>query len=237
MGKASIDVRLSTTGIGSCISIIILLNNNQTFVYHMDPLKFDLEINDDNVQTEIQKFIKTAISKFNKCGNSDLSFEKIYLIGGLDNELYEKLNTELDRMKENYSTVSSIIGLNVDDLRNFLKAIEYSNLLVNIDGLDFDEACGSTFISDLNIVLDRTTIPPIFFIAQYYGIENELCGSIRNIKPQLMPRSTITDSVYDRIHTIYAPYTTVFLRITCDSITIVYVRDRIRRSYTERLHS
>jgi hypothetical protein len=54
----------------------------------MDPSKFDLDINDDDVQvqTEIQKFIKTTISKFNKCGNSDLSFEKIYLIGGLDNK-------------------------------------------------------------------------------------------------------------------------------------------------------
>ncbi len=40
--------------------------------------------------------------------------------------------------------------------------------------------------SDLSIVLDRTTTPPIFFIAQYYGIENELCSSIRNIKSQLM---------------------------------------------------
>jgi len=127
MEKTSMDVRLSTTGIYSCLSIIILLNNNQTFVYHMDPSKFDLET--DDIQTEIQKFIKTTISKFNKCGKSDLSFEKIYLIGGLNNKLYAKLNTELDRMKENYSTVSSIIdGLNVDDLRNFLKAIEYSNL-------------------------------------------------------------------------------------------------------------
>jgi hypothetical protein len=191
MEEASIDIRLSTTGIYSCISIIILLNNNQTFVYHMDPSNFDLE--KDDVQTEIQKFIKTTIFKFNECGKSDLSFEKIYLIGGLDNELYIKLNTELDRMKENYSTVSSTIyGLNVDDLRNFLKAIEYSNLLMNIGGLDMDEADGSTFISDLSIVLDRTTTQPIFFIAQYYGIENELCGGIRNIKPQLPRRVNLT---------------------------------------------
>jgi hypothetical protein len=189
----------------------------------MDPSKFDLAINDDNVQTEIQKFIKTTISKFNKCGNSALSFEKIYLIGGLDNELYEKLNTELDRMKENYSTVSSIIdGLNVDDLRNFLKAIEYSNLLMNIDGLDFDEARGSTFISNLSIVLDLTTTPPIFFIAQYYGIENELCGSIRNIKPQLMPRSTVTDSVYQSKRLYTTPYT-YYIRSVYDRISPYYM--------------
>lgn len=57
---------------------------------------------------------------------------------------------------------------------------------MNIDGLDLDEARGSAFISDLRIALDRTRTPPIFFRAQYYGTEKELCGSIRNIKPQLM---------------------------------------------------
>ena len=38
----------------------------------------------------------------------------------------------------------------------------------------------------------------------------------------------VYDAVYDRIHTMYAPYTTVFRRNTCDRITIVSVRDRIR---------
>ena len=43
----------------------------------------------------------------------------------------------------------------------------------------------------------------------------------------------VYDTVYDRIHAIYAPYTTVFWRITWSSITVVYLRDRIR-SYTEK---
>ena len=42
--------------------------------------------------------------------------------------------------------------------------------------------------------------------------------------------TTIYDPVYDRIHAIYAPYTTVFFRITWLSITIVCRRDRIRRN-------
>ena len=45
--------------------------------------------------------------------------------------------------------------------------------------------------------------------------------------------TTIYDPVYGRIHAIYAPYTTVFWRITWSSITVVYLRDRIR-SYTEK---
>ena len=42
--------------------------------------------------------------------------------------------------------------------------------------------------------------------------------------------TTIYDPVYDRIHAIYAPYTTVFFRITWLSITIVFLRDHIRRN-------
>ncbi len=45
--------------------------------------------------------------------------------------------------------------------------------------------------------------------------------------------TTVYGVVYGRIHTIYAPYTTVFLRNTWSRITIVYFRDRIRR-YTEK---
>ncbi|CAF1202742.1 unnamed protein product [Rotaria sp. Silwood1] len=150
----------------------------------MDPSKFDLE---KDAQKEVQKFIKNTISMFNKCDKNNLSFEKIYVIGGLDNELYKKFNSELNRMKENYSTILSVIDeLNVDVLRNFLKTIEYSNVLMNINEHDLDEARGSAFISDLTIVIDRTTTPPTFFMTQYYGTENELCGGMRNIKPQLM---------------------------------------------------
>ena len=41
-------------------------------------------------------------------------------------------------------------------------------------------------------------------------------------------------AVYDRIHAKYAPYTTVFRHKTCDRITIVYARDRIRRNTARR---
>lgn len=47
---------------------------------------------------------------------------------------------------------------------------------------------------------------------------------------------TVYSVVYDRLHTIYAPYTTVFLRITWSRITFVYLRDPIRRTYTKTLY-
>ncbi len=55
---------------------------------------------------------------------------------------------------------------------------------------------------------------------------------------ELHKRSFTT--VYDRLHTIYAPYTTVFLRITWPSITVVYLHDRVRRNtekYGDRIRS
>ncbi len=50
------------------------------------------------------------------------------------------------------------------------------------------------------------------------------------------PYTAVYDAVYDRIHAIYASYTTVFRRITWSSITVGYLRGRIRRN-TERLRS
>ncbi|UJR17870.1 hypothetical protein I4U23_004769 [Adineta vaga] len=92
-------------------------------------------------------------------------------------------------MKENYSTVTPIPiidHLNVDDLKNFLQVIEYSNLSMNLYANNSDEDCGSEIISDLSIILDRNTTPPFFCMVQYYGAENELDGETRNFEPQLM---------------------------------------------------
>ena len=41
--------------------------------------------------------------------------------------------------------------------------------------------------------------------------------------------TAVYDAGYGRIHAIYTPYTTVFLRITWGRITTVYLRDRIRQ--------
>jgi hypothetical protein len=99
----------------------------------MDPSNFDLEQND--VSTEVQKLVKKTMLKLNKCNKNGLSIEKVYVIGGLDNELYENFNTALNRMKENYSLLTPTIHqLNVDDLKNFFKVIDYSNVVMNLYG-------------------------------------------------------------------------------------------------------
>jgi hypothetical protein len=59
----------------------------------MDPSSFNIEAT--NIRKEIQKFIEKTISKFNKCKKGKSSFEKIYLVGGLDNDSYQQFNDEL----------------------------------------------------------------------------------------------------------------------------------------------
>ncbi|CAF5135156.1 unnamed protein product [Rotaria sp. Silwood1] len=111
----------------------------------------------------------------------------IFIIGGLSNTEYKAFNNELNRMKNNYATIIPIIdGLNIDQLQDFLKCIEYSNTIMNLDGGDIDEKKGLVFISDLTILSDQTVTPPVLFIAQYYDYEINLRGGIRTIKPQIL---------------------------------------------------
>ncbi|CAF2879604.1 unnamed protein product, partial [Rotaria sp. Silwood2] len=61
------------------------------------------------------------------------------IIGGLNSAEYKPFNDELNRMKNNYATAIPIIdGLNIDQLQDFLKCIEYSNTVMNLDGGDID---------------------------------------------------------------------------------------------------
>jgi hypothetical protein len=148
---------------------------------------FNLKDN-NNMQHEVQNLIKQSILMFNQRKNkNNSSFKSIFIIGGLNNAEYKLFNDELNRMKNNYATVIPIIdGLNVDQLQDFLKCIEYSNTVMNLDDGDIDQMKGLVLISDLTILSDRTVTLPVFSLAQYYDYEINLCGGIRTIKPQIL---------------------------------------------------
>jgi hypothetical protein len=137
---------------------------------------------------EVQNLIEQSILMFNQGQNkNDSSFTSIFIIGGLNNAEYKSFNDELNRMKNNYATVTPIIdGLNIDQLQDFLKCIEYSNTVMNLDGGDIDQMKGLVLIFDLTILFDRTVTPPVFFFAQYYGYEINLYGGVRTIKSQIL---------------------------------------------------
>jgi hypothetical protein len=62
-----------------------------------------------------------------------------------------------------------------------------------------------------------------------FTIENSKKNKFHVLYLRSVPRPTVTDSVYGRKRSYTAAYTTVFGRNTCDRITIVCDRDRIRR--------
>ena len=56
------DFRLCTTGICSCIAMIVLLNNDKTFIYHISPLDFNVTAK--GIAEEVQMLIQKAIFQY-----------------------------------------------------------------------------------------------------------------------------------------------------------------------------
>jgi len=76
-GKASINAVLATSGVYSCIAVVILLDDNRTYMFHIDPSMFNLK-NKNNMQHEVQNLIKRSILMFNQRQNkNNSSFESI----------------------------------------------------------------------------------------------------------------------------------------------------------------
>ncbi len=73
---------------------------------------------------------------FNKRKNKKGSFFiMIVIIGGLNAPEYKKFDNELNWMREHYFSFRSLIhGLDCDELQDFLKHIEYSKVIMNLDG-------------------------------------------------------------------------------------------------------
>lgn len=187
LGKASINAVLSTTRVYSCLAVMMILNDDRTFMFHVDPSIFDLEDKFD-MEQEVQKLIKKSISMFNQNKNkANSSFKSIFIIGGLSNDQYRLFNKQINQMRDNYTTIKPTIdGLSIDQLREFLERVEYCNTTINQDGGDVDQMAGLVPISDLTIVSDRTVTPPLLFMAQYHDLEGNLYGGTRTAQPQIL---------------------------------------------------
>jgi hypothetical protein len=56
------------------------LSDNTTFIYHVNPLQFNVEKSD--TREEIQIFIEETMLKLNKCKPINLSVEFVVVAGG-----------------------------------------------------------------------------------------------------------------------------------------------------------
>ncbi|CAF3628927.1 unnamed protein product, partial [Rotaria sp. Silwood2] len=78
--------------------------------------------------------------KLYQLNTNGLLMEKIYMIGGVDDPNYERFHDTLNQMKQNHSLLTPMFNdLTINDLRNFINLIEYSNLKINLSGGDLDE--------------------------------------------------------------------------------------------------
>ena len=134
LGEASIKNVLSITGVHTCLAVVAILNDSRTFMFHADSSTFNLE-NTQNIQHEVQKLIKKSITMFHGCRNkNNSSFQRIFIAGGTNTNHYKLFNKEIVKMRENYSAVTPLVdGLNINELKEFLQSIEYSNTVMKTE--------------------------------------------------------------------------------------------------------
>ena len=144
MGKSSMDARLASTGVCSCIAMVIWPEDGTTFISHVDSVRFNVEAKEP--EQECIKLIKDTMKKFQKRkGNS--SIKDVYIVGGLNNGQYKRLHNAFNLLVKNHSaSVSHTTELISEDARAFCRSIKYVNLLMNVDG---EDATTSTFITAL----------------------------------------------------------------------------------------
>ncbi len=119
MGSWFCDVRLATSGVHTCIAVVVHLNNNTTFIYHIGSTRFNIETK--NPGNEIQTMIERTILKMNEMKANNSAVKNVFIVGGLSNVKYQQFNTELGLLKKSLSTVVTILEqTNVNDLHSFI---------------------------------------------------------------------------------------------------------------------
>ena len=73
--------------------MVICSEDGATFIYHIDPSNFDVETQDP--RDECIMLMKKTMQKFNK-HKKNLSFDEIYIVGGLNDGSYSRLHTKFN---------------------------------------------------------------------------------------------------------------------------------------------
>ena len=147
VGKSLVDDRLASTGVHSCIAVVIWSEDTSTFIYHIDPLNFNVEAKDP--RKECIKVIRMTMKKYKE--RRDSSFKEIFIVGGLKNTKFERLHTELNLLSKNHFALANHGAEPIDeDVQVFCQSLKYVNLMMNVDGeTDDEEVTTATFITDL----------------------------------------------------------------------------------------
>ena len=193
--KSSCRVQLSTTEVYTCFAIVAYLSDGTTFIYHMSSKDIDLERSDTRIVA--QKIIERSLCQLNIYKADNSSLEDVFIIGGVQEDNYHLITAALRSIKDDFSTITPIFErVNGDDLNNFIQCIKYVNVMMNFRDTsiryDSDEDASdqlrhsSQVISDITVISDKTSQPPLLCLAQYFGVEDDLHGGERTVQPWII---------------------------------------------------
>ena len=185
VGEAAVAPQLASTGVHSCLAVMIWPVDGTVFIHHIDSTSFDAEAEDVNL--ECLKIVQWAVEEYKEC-KGNVSFKGVFIIGGLISGNYGQLQQTFELLSTNPAALDSRATEPVGEVvRAFFQSLKYVNVCMNIDGeADGRDARADTFITDISIVCDGTTVPPMLCMAQYFGTEDELLGSEREVHPWLI---------------------------------------------------
>jgi hypothetical protein len=98
--------RLATKGVFTCVAVLIFLQDNTLFLAHVDSTIFDANTN--NPLVEVQNIIEHGILMLD-VNYKDIMIETVVVIGGVQNDEYEKLNDFLSLLRRTPSII--ILGI------------------------------------------------------------------------------------------------------------------------------
>jgi hypothetical protein len=97
---------LATKGVFTCVVVLIFLPDNTLLLAHVDSTIFDA--NTDEPLVEIQNIIEHVILMLD-VNYKDIMIETVFVIGGVQNDEYEKLNDFLSLLRRTPSII--ILGI------------------------------------------------------------------------------------------------------------------------------
>jgi hypothetical protein len=94
--------RLASKGVFTCVAVLVFLKDDHLFLAHVDPTVFNPSANKplDQVQIILEHVIVMMDHYEKNC-----LIEDVFIIGGIKNKDYEKLNDSLSILRSAHSTI------------------------------------------------------------------------------------------------------------------------------------
>jgi hypothetical protein len=186
MGQSDFHrLALATSGIDTCVAVVIALRGDGVVVVHVDPT--EIFTDSPSVDVAARSFLQHCIAHLNHT-RPGASIDGVYLIGGRDNSSYRLVSRSIDRLRTSVSSNASAEQAGLVHLREFLLKIKINLLTINIrpqrainNNTDDDDDCNGCdsrddYVSACMVIYDRTSAPAKLLIAQRADRDEDLNG-------------------------------------------------------------